>query len=209
MISCNKIFLIAAAFLTLTFSTGQATKHVVHFANFSYNPPDLTVAVGDTVEFVGDFSSSAHPLITITVPATAANVEHSSTGQDVYDYVVKVLGNYQYQCHNHGSFGMKGRFTAVASGVHYTNAAVTSVEQNNPNPAMKMTHVVFTLAKTSQVAVQIVDEKGSIIQRIPAQEFAEGRRVIMLDVTNLNSGAYFYELIVDGTVTTKQMIVTH
>jgi hypothetical protein len=33
--------------------------------------------------------------------------------------------------------------------------------------------------------------------------------MIMLNVTALNSGAYFYELLIDGAVTTKEMIVNH
>jgi len=75
---------------------------------FAYSPTTLTVNVGDTVTWTGDFAM--HPLASTTIPAGAAAFSRSSG--TVFSYAVKVVGKYAYKCTLHA--GMVGSFSAVS-----------------------------------------------------------------------------------------------
>jgi plastocyanin len=215
MFSCHKKYFLSAliAIFSLATATAGATKHMIQFGGnlgSTYSPKSIpNVHIGDTIEWAGDFFS--HPLITVSVPAGASDIAGPTDGvTQVYDYVVKVVGSYNYECSIHGAaFGMTGSFDVSSQGVNTTSPIRLTIEQNSPNPAMRMTHIPFTLTKSSQVAVRVVDEEGVVVKEIPQRSFTSGRQMIMLDVTALTSGAYFYELVIDGAVMTKEMIVNH
>lgn len=87
--------------------------HTITFTNFSYNPSQLNVFVGDTIVFSGNFA--AHPLSSTTIPSGAQSF-HVSSGNS-FTYVVTVAGTYNYRCDFHSDLGMNGSFTAsVLSG---------------------------------------------------------------------------------------------
>jgi plastocyanin len=99
--------------LALTFAASVgATTHIVKFGGRKYTPSSLTVAVGDTIVWQGDFSE--HSLSLMKAPAGAQifkNIEKGTT----FRYVVRVAGSYAYECDDHVDEGMVGSFNAVAA----------------------------------------------------------------------------------------------
>ena len=98
---------LTALVLTLFLSWhAGATTHVVTFVCCEYTPTYFQAALGDTVEWQGDFSS--HPLESTTIPAGASPFSNGSGTS--FSYVIQVAGTYSYQCQVHqpsmaGSFG--------------------------------------------------------------------------------------------------------
>lgn len=78
-----------------------ATDHAVAFQNYSYSPPDLSIAAGDTVTFSGSFSD--HPLVWDS--GTPGTTDSGSSAQ----FTFARPGTYAYHCQLHAvSRGMRG-----------------------------------------------------------------------------------------------------
>lgn len=88
-----------------------ATTHIVTFVCCEYTPPSLQAAVGDTIEWQGNFSE--HPLSSTTIPPGAPPFANS-TGT-TFSYRIQIAGTYNYHCDFHTP-SMAGSFTASAGG---------------------------------------------------------------------------------------------
>ncbi|MDP4199324.1 MAG: hypothetical protein Q8922_10670 [Bacteroidota bacterium] len=98
--------------IAMTTGTLRATTHVISFGgklHNKYTPASLTVAVGDTILWQGDFED--HPLTLTKAPSGAATFEHIEKGK-LFRYIVTVAGNYTYECDKHSDQGMTGSFIA-------------------------------------------------------------------------------------------------
>ncbi|HET6402278.1 MAG TPA: plastocyanin/azurin family copper-binding protein [Candidatus Kapabacteria bacterium] len=103
-------------FLSMSASVVSATTHIIKFGGplgKRYAPASLTVAVGDTIVWIGDFDN--HSLSLMKAPAAAKGFKSIQSGS-TFRYIVSVPGEYDYQCDDHVDQGMIGSFTAVASG---------------------------------------------------------------------------------------------
>jgi plastocyanin len=74
----------------------------------TYSPSSLTVKVGDTVTWKGDFS--AHPLAS---GATCGQPDgkFGATSGSTYSFTFTTAGTYPYYCAVHCTIGMKGTIT--------------------------------------------------------------------------------------------------
>ncbi|SRR5579883_131043 len=104
------LFIVFFGFVAAT--SASATTHIVKFGGRKYTPKTLTVAVGDTIIWQGDFEE--HPLTLTSAPKGAPGFAHIEKGSS-FRYVVTVAGNYNYICDEHEDEGMVGSFTATAS----------------------------------------------------------------------------------------------
>jgi len=101
--------------LLLTFvslPTVSARTYTILFGGthgFTYFPSTQNILVGDTIQWVGDFST--YNLQSTFVPTGAINFGPINTG-DTFIYVVKVLGEYDFQNNKYASVGMTGNFIA-------------------------------------------------------------------------------------------------
>jgi hypothetical protein len=84
--------------------------------------------------------------------------------------------------------------------------AKAHLSQNIPNPFENETLINFFVPETSVYAkLQIVDLFGHVVADIP---ISKGETQIRIKDEKLNTGMYFYTLIVDGEkIDTKKMIV--
>jgi plastocyanin len=97
--------------LALVSNTSAAT-HIVYFSGNlkpAYSPSQISVNVGDTVSWKGNFNE--HPLTSLSVPPGAA--AFSNFSGDQFDYVVKAAGTYRYQSNLPHSLAMIGSFIAT------------------------------------------------------------------------------------------------
>lgn len=98
--------------LLLLFSVNPGLWARVHSINFSfpsYSVTGLSVVVGDTICWKGDFSK--YPLSSVSVPegASAFLCKEGNT----FSYVVSHAGMYKYQCDAYKTEGMNAYFTAA------------------------------------------------------------------------------------------------
>ena len=100
-------FLVTAA-LTAT-ALAQAT-HTVTIKDFKFDPPDLTVHLGDTIEWK-NADPYTHTATTTKDSANAAQFDsHDIKKNGAFRYVVKQKGTYNYFCVYHPN--MKAKLTA-------------------------------------------------------------------------------------------------
>ncbi len=90
-------------------SVSKATIHLINFSYPNYEPNSMSVFVGDTILWKGDFTR--FPLFAGTIPEAAPIF--SATEADSFKYVVTTPGTYKYQCPPYRSFGMSGYFIAL------------------------------------------------------------------------------------------------
>lgn len=86
----------------------KATVHTINFSFPSYSASGLSVLVGDTILWKGDFSK--FPMSSVSVPE-GAGVFGAQKGNE-FRYVVRAEGTYKYQCDTYKSDGMVAYFTA-------------------------------------------------------------------------------------------------
>lgn len=195
-VSCS---VATAATWTITFGGG---------VGFAYSPNTLSVSVGDTIVWSGDFSF--HPLESDPggIPAGAAGFGSSSGS--TFKYVVTMPGNYGYHCAAHGSpgDGMFGSFTAIAASVEPVWVIEAELMQSYPNPAIGSTNISFRLLRPSDIELKVYDLKGNEIATLASGMLANGTYTIPFDTTPLGAGVYFYSLAIYGEAVTREMIVT-
>jgi hypothetical protein len=81
------------------------------------------------------------------------------------------------------------------------------VLQNEPNPWMTTTTIVFTVPRTESGRMNILDMNGKVIKSIE-QVFTKGENAIVLDRNDITSGGVYYYEVVSGDVRMmKKMIV--
>ncbi len=110
------LFLLAASVL-------KATVHLINFSYPNYEPNSLSVFVGDTILWRGDFGR--FPLFAGTIPEEAQTF--SATESDSFTYVVNAPGTYKYQCPPYRTYGMSGYFIAL------TRDKMKQVENDSSN----------------------------------------------------------------------------
>lgn len=89
------------------------TKYIINFGGnlgHNYSPTSITVEVGDTVIWNGDFTT--YPLVATSVPADALPLGPVNSGT-TYMYIIQVAGEYDFQNNTWATLGMKGTVNAV------------------------------------------------------------------------------------------------
>jgi plastocyanin len=110
-----------------------AADHPIAFGGTSYNPSNVTAAVGDTATFSGSFTT--HPLIWDGGQFTDTRSSSSRT------FTFSAPGTYAFHCEVHVGLGMKGTITVAAAGnQHPARVAFTA----SPAPAIVGQPVTFT-----------------------------------------------------------------
>ncbi len=81
--------------------------HTINAGGTSFSPNLDSARVGDTIKFV--WTSGTHTTTSTSVPAGAAtwNAPLTSTNTS-FNYIVTVVGTYNYQCNFHYTMGMTG-----------------------------------------------------------------------------------------------------
>lgn len=142
-----------------------------------YSPNSVTVNVGDSILWQGDFGT--HPLVSLTIPSGAASFSQS-TGASLW-YVVTTPGTYNYKCTAHA--GMTGTFTAVALPSSIAN--INNYSDFKIFPTTVQNNVYVDLGNTTNANVVITNLLGDRVYSINVVDKAT------IDVSNYASGLYF------------------
>jgi hypothetical protein len=88
------------------------------------------------------------------------------------------------------------------------NTAMSSLEQNYPNPVTGSTEIVYELANSSDVIIEVTDMTGRTILQFNESNMPAGKHSIQVNTESLEAGVYFYTLKARNFVDTKRMIVS-
>ncbi len=77
--------------------------------------------------------------------------------------------------------------------------------QNYPNPFTQKTTIPLTLPKEAEVQIKIFDITGRLVKILIDKELPAGDNTIPFDPSDLASGLYFYQVMVDDEVRVKKM----
>ncbi len=197
-------------FLTVV-GTAHAATHVIQFGGsfgLTYSPNFLSISVGDTVEWEGDFIT--YPLSSTSVP-TGAQKFYQGTG-NVFTYTATVAGSYQYQCDVNSSSGMIGSFTVpsatgIENGKSSSIPGAFSMRQNYPNPFNPSTSISFSIASKSFVSLKVFNVIGREAATIVFEELSPGNYTRQWHANGFASGFYFCRLQAGSMSETKTLIL--
>jgi hypothetical protein len=81
------------------------------------------------------------------------------------------------------------------------------VLQNFPNPATGLTTIKVNIRKDTQLTVELLNTIGQKVMTVDAGNVKPGMNSIVLDVSALSPGMYFYKIKTGDTEITKKMMV--
>jgi hypothetical protein len=83
-----------------------------------------------------------------------------------------------------------------------------ALEQNYPNPFNNQTQISYNIANQSHVELSVFNTKGEIVSVLVNSEKSKSRYSITFNADELNSGIYYYQLKIDGVLSSvKRMIL--
>lgn len=176
-------------------SINAQTTHIVETSGNSFSPADLTVEVGDIVEW-RNTSQGLHNVVADDGSFTSGS---PSTSNWTFQFVFDEVGDNPYYCEIHGAAGGIGM-----SGVVHVNP-VTGVEddskkydyrldQNYPNPFNPSTTISYAVSQTSKVKLTIFDILGNEVSRLVNDVKTAGEYNVNWTAQNLASGIYMLQL---------------
>ncbi len=81
------------------------------------------------------------------------------------------------------------------------------LEQKYPNPVDGVTQIKFTLPEPATVQLKLYNSSGEEVQTILDAAAPAGQNIVRLNVGNLKSGLYFYQLKTGFVTLEKKMII--
>lgn len=187
----------------------DARVHVISFGGtvgFLYSPGSLSVGIGDTVRWQGDFES--HPFRSTLVPAGAGSF--ANTAGTTFDYVVTVTGSYAFACDVHGP-GMSGSFTAAVAGVDQgtpgDQPADYALRQNYPNPFNPSTTITYSIPGAVFVSMKIFNLLGMEVATLVNGMQDGGNHRVAWNASGVTSGVYLYTLKAGEFTHTRSMVL--
>ena len=77
---------------------------------------------------------------------------------------------------------------------------------NYPNPVSSTTTIAF-MSPGAHVVINLLDVQGRHIVKIAEGQYPMGMHRVVFDRSSLNSGTYFYQVVLNGLLVTKKMLV--
>lgn len=191
-------------FLGYLGSIGQ-TKHTIGISGFTFDPAELIISVGDTVQFNG---SSDHPVLQVNADTWNSNGDTplvggfsfpSGTGLKVFNNE----GTYYYICENHVSSGMKGKIT-VSTTTNINEPNISREISIFPNPLDKENlSISYPDIINSEIEIYIYDLTGKV--RIAKTEEASNGKM-NIDCSVLIPGIYIVQVKADKRITSSKLV---
>jgi hypothetical protein len=82
-----------------------------------------------------------------------------------------------------------------------------AIGQNFPNPAVDVTRINYSLDEAAEVNFEVYDISGKLIMNEYQGNLPAGNHFMEVNVSDLASGVYQYDVIVDGVRVTRPMMV--
>lgn len=98
----------------------------------------------------------------------------------------------------------------------YKKALITGVIENNlssnqsitvfPNPVSSLTTISFSIEKSQNISILVIDVLGKEIKTISTKNISSGKNKITIDLSELNSGIYFCKIKSNENLLTVKLI---
>ncbi len=192
------------------------TTYTVNQVGFTFDPSEITINVGDTVQWI--WSANAH---TVTNGTDLNDPDLGTLFDEVLDsahpmvsYTFTASGDVPYLCRPHATFGMTGIVHVNSSvGVDDTPATASLLLQNAPNPFNPRTDISFVVPQSSDgqhVTLRIYDLQGRQVRTLIDAAYPEGTATATWDGASdhgqaMPSGTYVYRIRVGGHSEARSM----
>ena len=196
----------------------HAVTHTVNQVGLTFSPSEITIEVGDTVEWIWDAGSHTVTSGTdLNDPEVGLLFDQAlNSGSTSFSHTFTQVGTQDYFCRPHLNFGMTGTVTISAiSGVDDTPGKPTiQLRPNIPNPFNPTTRITFDLPadRVGSVAVslRIFDLRGRLVRNLLEESVATDHRTVVWDGRNgqgmaVPSGIYVYRLVGAGKTLARTM----
>ncbi len=149
-------------------AAGAAT-HVVTQVDMSFSPPDVTINVGDTVQWV--WTAGFHTItngVDLADPTVGKKFDASlNPTTTTFSYTFTSPGTVAYFCRPHLLFGMTGTVTVqAASGIDDVPARGPLALASAPNPFNPRTLIGYTLPAAAHVDAAVHDAAGRLVRQL-------------------------------------------
>jgi len=192
-----------------------AVTHTVNQDGLTFNPSEITIEVGDTVEWI--WNSGSH---TVTSGTDLSDPEVgqlfdsplNSTNTSV-SFTFTQVGNQDYFCRPHLNFGMTGSVNVIAISSVGDTPGQTAIRllPNSPNPFNPSTLITFDLPSgPAEVNLRIFDLKGRLVRVLMEETVDTDRHTVRWDGRDdrghgAPSGVYIYRLAAGGKTQARTM----
>ncbi|MDA3884541.1 MAG: T9SS type A sorting domain-containing protein [Candidatus Delongbacteria bacterium] len=113
---------------------------------------------------------------------------------------------YIYLATGGGVYRSVNSTTGIGSNEQFTIDNL-QLEQNYPNPFNNETNISFSISEISEVKLSVYNIKGEFVKDVFNERLNKGSHNYLFKADDLNSGVYFYQLMVNGKIAeTKKMI---
>ena len=177
----------------------SATTFEIGNSGFTFTPDEITINLGDTINFnIG----SSHNAVEVSEESWNAGDATSNGGFSLPfgggQVVLEELGTYYYVCVPHVSLGMKGIIhveepTSIAEKVQVTGIKLKAY----PNPASGMVVLSFGLVNTTEVKIELVEITGRIVRNFINTKLQPGSYIESFNLDNLPPGRYLIHIQTD------------
>lgn len=200
-----KKLLLSIVFLTAIAVVCTAKTFTVTVTNGNFNPKNLTVAVGDKVEWL--FAEGEHTTTSGSncTPDSLWNSGLKTEGMK-FDYTFSAVGDYPYFCTPHCANGMIGMVTVTtANGMEdlLKPANITALK-NYPNPFINTTTFSFYAVRTGKAQLEIIAADGRLVS-VENIVINTGQNTIPVTL-DLPSGVYMVRLQSDAVLAETRIL---
>jgi hypothetical protein len=98
-------------------------------------------------------------------------------------------------------------FLSSYTGISNLHSPGISIRQNYPNPYNNTTNIGYSLVKSADISLKIVDLAGREVFSQSYGTMASGQHSIVLNANTFSAGVYFYSITSSGYTVTKKMEV--
>jgi hypothetical protein len=211
-------------------ATGTVAFSAVDLPNDTVIVPGHTIKLGVTVKNDGDGldfyrlrASSPDPNWTVT-PQDSFSYAQSGANATVYFNVTASIWNSGYPPYNTITFTL---YSGADTTLELTDSVYIekfgtnvwedgpgalpngfALHQNYPNPFNPTTTIAFTLARRSQVTLEVIDILGRVIDERDLGTLAAETHTVPFDASGLASGVYLYRITTEfGSESRKMMLL--
>ena len=166
-------------------------------------PPGLNYQFDRTVPTYYPNNGPARGCLTVYGTPTMVNTSNDSVTVTVTGYVT-VFGSVQS-----GSFDINYHVKVDSAQAVYNTKAVEFDLEVSPNPASQRADVSFRLLQNAEVAFEVININGKVVQHIDTREYNAGsHRINLFAATNeLANGVYFVKATIDGLTTLSSKLI--